>query len=178
VHPDDLPQVHKHFDDCLKQHGVPIPLETRAIHKDGSCRNLEAVLQSNLDSEAVAAIVINFRDVTGRHMAEERLRESEERYRALIDNSLGLVCTHDLEGTLLSVNPHSAQSLGYEPTDMVGKKLANFLAPSVRPEFQEYLERIKQTGRDSGHIRMVSRDGRLQIWMYRNILYRGTRGDP
>jgi two-component system sensor histidine kinase VicK len=109
--------------------------------------------------------------------AEERLRESEERYRALIDNSLGLVCTHDLEGTLLSVNPHSAQSLGYEVLDMVGKKMADFLAPSVRPEFQEYLERIKQTGSDSGNIRMVSRDGSLQIWMYRNILYRGTSGE-
>jgi hypothetical protein len=35
---------------------------------------------------------------------------SEKRYRHLVDNSLGLICTHDLDGTVLSVNPAAASS--------------------------------------------------------------------
>src|SRR5262245_22403203 len=50
----------------------------------------------------------------------EALRESEQRYRELVEYSLGLICTHDLKGTLLSINPAAANSLGYTPEDGVG----------------------------------------------------------
>jgi PAS domain S-box-containing protein len=178
IHPDDLPRIRALFADCLNRPGVPIRTETRVLHKDGSHRELESVVQNNLHDEAVAAVIVNFRDVTDRHKAEERLRESEERYRALIDNSLGLVCTHLLDGTFLSVNPHSAESLGYEVSDLVGRNLTSFVAPSVRPQVLAYLDRIEKTGSDSGNLRVVSRDGILHTWMYRNILHRRPNGEP
>jgi hypothetical protein len=40
----------------------------------------------------------------------DALRESERRYRELVDCSLGLISTHDLTGTILSINPAAAQS--------------------------------------------------------------------
>jgi PAS domain-containing protein len=45
----------------------------------------------------------------------EELRDSERRYRELVECSLGLICTHDLTGKVLSINSASVSSLGYEP---------------------------------------------------------------
>ncbi len=47
--------------------------------------------------------------------AKDAFEESERRYRNLVEHSLGLICTHDLDGRLLSINPAAARSLGYEP---------------------------------------------------------------
>jgi PAS domain S-box-containing protein len=97
--------------------------------------------------------------------------QSERRYRHLVENSLGLICTHDLEGTVLSVNSAAAQSLGYEPHEGIGKNLREFLAPDTRPLFDAYLERLGQSGRASGLMRVVSRDGAERVWLYRNVRY-------
>lgn len=98
------------------------------------------------------------------------LDESERRYRDLVEHSLGLICTHDLQGNLISINPAAAQSLGYEPEFGVGRNLVEFLAQQTRHLFRDYLDRIKSRGEDSGLMRVVARDGRERIWMYRNIV--------
>jgi two-component system cell cycle sensor histidine kinase/response regulator CckA len=99
------------------------------------------------------------------------LDERERRYRHLVENSLGLICTHDLEGTVLSVNPAAAQSLGYEPHEGIGKNLREFLAADTRHLFDAYLERLRRNGSDSGLMRVVGRDGDERVWLYRNVRY-------
>jgi PAS domain S-box-containing protein len=105
--------------------------------------------------------------------AETRqLRERLELFRQLVENSQGLVCTHDLEGNLLYVSPASAMELGYSPGDGVGQNLREFLAPSVRPFFDGYLARIREKEADRGLLRLVSRSGEERLWAYRNVLIR------
>ena len=52
--------------------------------------------------------------------AKDAFEQSERRYRNLVEHSLGLICTHDLGGRLLSINPAAARSLGYEPEHGLG----------------------------------------------------------
>jgi len=101
-----------------------------------------------------------------------QLRERLELFRQLVENSQGLVCTHDLEGNLLYVSPASAMELGYAPGDGVGRNLREFLAPSVRPFFDGYLARIREKEADRGLLRLVSRSGEERLWAYRNVLVR------
>ncbi|MGH7403622.1 MAG: PAS domain S-box protein, partial [Candidatus Rokuibacteriota bacterium] len=68
----------------------------------------------------------------------------EQRYRELVEQSGGLICTHDLAGVLLSVNRAAADRLGYAPGDLVGKSVRDLLAPAVRHRFPEYLDRIRR----------------------------------
>ena len=102
--------------------------------------------------------------------AKQAFEESERRYRNLVEHSLGLICTHDLDGRLLSINPAAAHSLGYEPEHGVGLNLATFLAPETRHLFDDYLQRIRNHGQDAGLMRVIARNGRARVWMYRNVL--------
>src|SRR4026207_713160 len=72
------------------------------------------------------------------------LLESERRYRELVEYSLGLICTHDLNGIIVSINPAAAQSLGYQPQDGIGRNLREFLSPDKRDLFDDYLRRIRE----------------------------------
>jgi len=71
--------------------------------KDGSTFPVETSLKL-VQLERKYVITVS-RDITERKEAEKALRESEDRYRDLVENSQDLVCTHDLKGNLLSVNP-------------------------------------------------------------------------
>jgi PAS domain S-box-containing protein len=107
-----------------------------------------------------------------------RLRERLELFRHLVENSQGLVCTHDLEGNLLYVSPASAMELGYAPGEGLGRNLREFLAPSVRPFFDGYLARIREKEADRGLLRLVNRDGEERLWAYRNVLFRLDDREP
>jgi PAS domain S-box-containing protein len=104
------------------------------------------------------------------------LHDSERRYRELVEYSLGLICTHDLTGTILSINPAAAASLGYSPQDGIGRNLRGFLAPETRHLFDDYLRRIQQQGQDEGLMRVVDRSANERIWMYRNVVSQGRFG--
>ena len=106
----------------------------------------------------------------------EALRESERRYRELVECSLGLICTHDLTGTILSINSASATSLGYQPGHGVGRNLREFLSPDKRHLFDDYLRRIQEQGHDAGMMSVVASDGTTRVWMYRNVLSRRQDG--
>jgi PAS domain S-box-containing protein len=99
-----------------------------------------------------------------------RLAESSDRrYRELVESSRGLICTHDLAGILLSVNPAAADRLGYAADEMVGRSLGDFLAPSVRAQFPQYLDRIGHASSDQGLMLVVTRNGDERIWSYSNV---------
>ena len=68
--------------------------------------------------------------------------EANDLFRALVEQSLGLMCVHDLEGNLLFVNTAAAETLGFRPEDGIGWNLRRYLAPSIEREFDGYLERI------------------------------------
>jgi two-component system, cell cycle sensor histidine kinase and response regulator CckA len=119
----------------------------------------------------LAAIEQRIARSTSESAANESLDWGEKRYRHLVENSLGLICTHDLEGIVLSVNPAAANSLGYEPRDGIGRNLREFLSPGTRHRFDQYLARIREHAHDSGVMRVVRKDGTERLWLYRNVLY-------
>jgi PAS domain S-box-containing protein len=58
-------------------------------------------------------------------------------YRLLVENSLGLMCIHDLNGVLISINSAVAESLGYPPAYGHGRNLREFLVPALRHLFDD-----------------------------------------
>ena len=105
-----------------------------------------------------------------------RVELSPQRYRDLVEQSRGLICTHDLAGVLLSVNRAAADRLGYRPEDLVGRSLGDLLAPAVRHLFPHYLDRIQRNPTDEGLMLVVTREGDERIWTYSNVRGREPGG--
>lgn len=108
----------------------------------------------------------------------QALQQSEARYRYLVEQGLGLICIHDLEGRLLSVNPAAAHALRYQPEEMVGRNLREFLTPAARPFFGEYVTRIRRHATDAGVMRLLTKTGEKQVWAYHNVLHEEAGQPP
>jgi len=111
------------------------------------------------------------RAVAQRDSIAAALAENEARYRALFESGQGLICTHDLTGRLLSVNTSGAAALGYEPEDMIGRNLAEFMPEPARAHLPEHLAQITTESVVSGRLWVVTRDGHTRVLLYRNRLY-------
>jgi PAS domain S-box-containing protein len=151
--------------------------ELTLLFNDGTSCDMFGNAAPLLDEKgAVRGAVGVFVDITERNRAERSRRESEDRYHDLVENSQDLLCTHDLEGNLLSANPAPARILGYEVAELLRIPMRALIPPEHHKHFDEYLARIKSKGADRGLMTVVSRSGERRIWEYNNTLR--TEGVP
>ena len=123
-----------------------------------------------LDDGQPHRLVGAIQDISIRRQVTTALETSERRFRQMFQYSPGLICTHDHEGVLLSVNPAAARALGYSVGELLGRPLSDFRPESRRPAFRDYLLRIITAGTDSGTLELIAKDGSRRIWQYQNVL--------
>lgn len=100
-----------------------------------------------------------------KHQAERRLRESEERYRKLVETAMDSIVTFDHAGLILSCNPATEKMFGYRTEEMVGRNIS-MLIPSW----------FAEVGDESGDGDTKSRIMRL-IGLWRELNGRRRQGD-
>jgi PAS domain S-box-containing protein len=172
LHPEDRQRVIDTVEAAI-QHGEKVcTYEYRFRRRDGSYATIFdcAYFVRDKLGNAVRAIGA-MTDITKWKKAEQALRESEERYRDLVENSHELICTHDLNGLVLSANPAMVAALGYELDEYVGKKtIPDILLPEVRHQFDEYMGRLRNDGATSGIMLVKTKSGETRTWEYYNSL--------
>ena len=98
------------------------------------------------------------------------LQENEDWYRDLVEHSHDLLCIHDLQGRLLSVNPSPARVLGYSVEELLQIPMREIIAPEFRPYFDAYLAQVARQGEASGLMAVMTRTGERRVWEFHNTL--------
>ncbi|HEU4711800.1 MAG TPA: PAS domain S-box protein [Pyrinomonadaceae bacterium] len=143
--------------------------EWRHRKKDGTVISVE-ITSNRVNFAGRDAEFVLANDITERKKAEDALRISEDRYRDLVDNSHELICTHDLNGRVLSVNPWAARALGYPRESLIGINIRDGLLPEYRAQFDEYLKAVKTEGSARGVMKVRTSTGEVRLWEYYNTL--------
>jgi two-component system, OmpR family, sensor histidine kinase VicK len=166
----EIPEAIETFERLRSGH-FPAAYENQWLNRDGSIRRIAWSATALTDTQGqVAFIIATGIDVTTQRAAEATLRESEARYRQLVEGSLGMVCTHDLRGNLLSINTHGAETLGRTVEEMTGHNLDEFIVPEKKAALPVYLKKIGETGEAQGLLHLSHSDGDMRVVAYRNKL--------
>src|SRR5215210_3296790 len=161
VRSDDLKEAQNIFAEAWLRPGVHPPFDFRVTHKDGSWRLSEFVLTNLLDDPSVRGMVVNQRDITARKRAEEELRQSEERYRAVVEQAAENIFLVDAETKrVLQANAALQRSLGYAPEELERMTLYDIVAHE-KESVERNVERILAGEVFSGERRYRRKDGSL-----------------
>ena len=135
---------------------------------DGEKRSVE-VYSSPIRVQGKLLFYSLIHDITDSRLSEQALRESEERYRTLIDKLPDYVIVYR-DGILLYVNPAAAARLGYETTTLIGKPLLSFIAPEYHDTIRQLIIR-RMAGEDipSYEMKIRAKDG-----TFRTVLTNGA----
>ncbi len=97
---------------------------------------------------------------------EQKIRESEERFRSLYIDNPSMYFTLDKEGTIISVNPFGAEQLGYSEAELTGRNVLDIFYPDDRPVVTSQIKLCLASPRQvyQWQLRKVKKDATI-IWV-------------
>jgi PAS domain S-box-containing protein len=174
LHPEDRDLVWGRFRQRLEGKAVPPHYEYRVIRKDGSVLWVEmyANLMEYQGRPAIQAAIV---DISERKQAEEALRESEERYRSLFEDSRDAVCITTRQGAIVDVNESFLTMFDVNRKDLAQITMADlYTLPTAISGFQTEIEE-KSSVRDY-EVKLRKTDGTPIDALISATLWRDTDG--
>ncbi|MCE1198717.1 MAG: PAS domain S-box protein [Marinilabiliales bacterium] len=164
THPDDLPFVLEELTKVFSLTDYSPTIEYRFQSVDGSYKWIESTFSNMLADPDIEAIIINFREVNERKMAEEAIRVSELKYRALFESQVDCISIYpvkELDETVcfLDCNQSTCSILGYSRDEFL--RMTPFQLESVTHQatLSQRIEQIKQTGQLDYEARVKHKNG-------------------
>jgi PAS domain S-box-containing protein len=184
VHPEDVAKVQQAMEICLANPGVPGKgLVVRVLHKNKSWQWIETTLTNMLHDPAIGGIVDNFRNVTEKKLAEEKIRIAKERYDIVIKATNEAVWEWDIQTNEVHWAEGFRSLFGYDPEKISrhveiwdsyfhpedAERVVNSLNAVVASESQFQWE---------AEYRFLKSNGQYAYVLDRGSLIRDTQGKP
>ncbi|OLN23547.1 hypothetical protein BTO30_03735 [Domibacillus antri] len=135
IHPDDHSFVSMVFDKSLE--GTPYEFQVRIHHKDGHELSLQVKMVPMLLEGRIDGVHTIVKDITNRLKIEKQLKEKEEQYRLIAENSSDLIRIVEVDGTVSYASPSHQHVLGYSPDELVGKRYDAIVHPDDRENLKK-----------------------------------------
>lgn len=162
--PEDMPVLLQRMQERIQGKNIDTHLEVRGRRKDGTIIYID-VKGTLFNLQDKTAIQIVVRDITQRKKAEEDLKDSEKKYRELVENINEVIFTLDLEGHLTYASPAIERIIGTGPSGLIGRSFRDFIHPEDLPRLEkEFMETVMGAGYPSEY-RVMRPDGTVR-WVY------------
>jgi PAS domain S-box-containing protein len=111
-----------------------------------------------------------YRDITAQKQAEDALKESQDRYRTLVENADDIIYTTDPSGHFLYANPVALKITGYPEKEIVGKNYLQLIRPDVRASAEAFYKSQVRTRTESTYYEfpIVTKQG-AEIWLGQHL---------
>lgn len=162
LHPDDLIAVQQAVTDAIAQQQAVLNLVLRFRHKQGHFVWLEAngrLIYTAATGE-LEALIATARDISDRQRAEEARKESEEKYRRLIDTMRGGLVIYDVDGRVSYVNDRACELLGYQRHEMIGSLAYAYVDASAHETINAQLAQRRRLESSSYEVIAKRKDGK------------------
>lgn len=166
VHPDDIATVRAGWDRALETGELDV--EFRIVRADGQERWLVAkgryIFEDDEIGKAQRFLGVNY-DITKRKRIEEKLRESEERYRNMMESAHDWIWEINADGIYTFSSHHVHEILGYTPEEIVGKRPFDLMDDDDADRIERQFGQISQQRLPIHNLINVNRhkDGRTVI---------------
>ncbi len=162
--------------------GVPAKLfESDLRRKDGSVITMEMMVSPILnDREEVAGFRGVGRDITARKKGQEALRQSEERYRTIIESMQDAYFECDLSGKFMFANKTASDMIGYTLDELLQLDYRAFTKPETSKKVKEAFQHTFETGIPCTlfDYEIVLKDNTTRVHQLNVGLMRDTNGHP
>jgi len=158
----------------LRQRKEKIPssyYEIPIVRKDGSDLWIGEQIQLIFDNQRnVTGYQVIARDITERKRAEDALRESEEKYRHLVENASDIIYETDASGYFRYLNPAAKKLTGYTIDEFIGRHYLEFIPPELHNDLVRVLghQFVKKTPAISHETPLIAKDGHL-LWLWQSV---------
>lgn len=145
IHPEDQEKLSAHARNVFSHPEEPIALTYRRRKKDGTYIWCEGTATNFLHSPVVKGVVINFRNITERVLAEKALKDSEYKFRSLIENSHDMIVVADENLNRIFVSDSAMRLYGLPPSEMVFTSSFSQVHPDNRDEMERFFQEVLLT---------------------------------
>jgi len=176
IHPDDLSLAAETFQQVSCGEATS-PYELRILSKSGEYLIGEFKSVPNIEKGKVVGEFGIARDITDRKRAEEALRESEARYRAVMEQSADGICLTDVQTRyLLEANTALQRMLGYTPEEIQELSIYDLIAADREDIDRRFEGILKRESPPSLERQLRRKDGSLvEVWLSTNVISYGGR---
>ena len=143
VHPDDIAAITAIQELAINNPGISYEYPiSRRKHKDGSWKWVEATITNLLNEPSIKGIVTNFRDVTERKLAQDKVLEHAHKYQILIEQSADGIAIIDANANAIYLSPAIEKMLGFNKAEIADQGIISFVHPEDLQAVYDHLAEV------------------------------------
>jgi PAS domain S-box-containing protein len=151
-----------------RRSGIKEQHEFEFVHKKGTKVHVLLAASPLIDSKGdYIGAIASVQDITERRQIEEALRESEEKWKSLVENTADIIVHTDIDGTIQYINKVFP---GFSIEKIIGTKIYDYIQPECHKVVKECIDSVVRTGRCSNfEVAGIGPDGMTSLYSTRVV---------